>query len=69
MSANTAPNETLNPDLNPLEIDLLTDSKPDGPRGIEATNPVKKPEQIAFNIENNENIQFSLIMHLYIIIE
>ena len=56
MSANTAPNETLNPDLNPLEIDLLTDSKPDGPSGIEATNPVKKPEQIAFKIENNENI-------------
>ncbi|NOW12557.1 hypothetical protein DFH84_004554 [Clostridium saccharobutylicum] len=41
ISADTAPTDTLNPSLNPLDIERLTDSIPEGPIGIEATKPVK----------------------------
>lgn len=60
MSAQTAPSETFNPDRNPWEIDLLTDSSPEGPNGIDAIKPVKKPIKIASNIVNKENIPISL---------
>ena len=59
ISADTAPSDTLNPSLKPFVIDLLTDSRPEGPNGMEAKNPVKKPINIALNIVNTDNIVFS----------
>lgn len=59
ISADTAPSDTLKPSLNPFVMDLLTDSRPEGPKGIEAKNPVKKPMNIALNIVNTDNIVFS----------
>ena len=63
ISADTAPSDTLKPSLNPFVIDLLTDSRPEGPKGMEAENPTKKANNIApnieFGIDNNCNILFS----------
>ena len=59
ISAETAPSDTLNPSLNPFVIERLTDSRPEGPKGIEATKPIKNPQKIALNIVNTENIVFS----------
>jgi len=65
ISADTAPSETLNPALNPFVNERLTDSRPEGPKGIDAKKPVEKPINIALNIAlsidivNTENIVFS----------
>ncbi|BCZ49461.1 hypothetical protein psyc5s11_55280 [Clostridium gelidum] len=65
ISADTAPSETLNPALNPFVSERLTDSRPEGPKGIDAKKPVEKPINIALNIAlsidivNTENIVFS----------
>ena len=50
ISADTAPRETLNPALKPFDIERLTDSRPEGPKGMEAAKPVKKANSIAFSI-------------------
>ena len=68
-SAETAPKDTLNPSLKPFDIDLLTDSNPEGPNGIEAVNPVTNPIHIALHIVHNENIVYSFNLSIYIIIK